>query len=251
MTEETIKNEWRDKINPIYFVPNKTKTKETDITKLKDSEKLVLLQGLKEVAALRGFKSVNYDVIKSERDYVCVKCTIHWIPLQDEKMVEEQNKIREFPLPTDCQRFFFNAEIAYSDKVFSALADAHADNVEGMAQKFLTTTAENRAFSRCVRNFLRIDVVSDSEIDKTTDEKNENMMPSPKDILKKALEDKGKTFLDILEILKSKKIDTSNYKNVDDLENGHILSIMTEIKRKKPRKAKELAAVQEVKESTI
>lgn len=240
MTEETIKNEWRDKINPIYFVPNKTKTKETDITKLKDSEKLVLLQGLKEVAALRGYNSVDFEVIKAERDFVCVKCTIDWQPILVKEVVDEIKKVALEQ---------HGKSVIFSQK-FSSLADAHADNVEGMAQKFLTTTAENRAFSRCVRNFLRIDVVSDSEIDRTTDEKNENMMPSPKDILKKALEDKGKTFLDILEILKSKKIDTSNYKNVDDLENGHILAIMTEIKRKKPRKAKELAAVQEVKEST-
>jgi len=41
---------------------------------------LIKLAGIKELAKLRGYTSVKYDVIKCEASYVAVKCGITWIP---------------------------------------------------------------------------------------------------------------------------------------------------------------------------
>jgi hypothetical protein len=111
---------------------------------LADNQLLIKLGGLKDLAKMRGFNSVSYEVIKSERDYVVVKCKINWIG---------------------------NFETSGICVEFEDMANASLENTNDFCAKFLETIATNRAFVRCVRNFLNIHIVGDEEIDKS---KNKN-----------------------------------------------------------------------------
>lgn len=107
---------------------------------LADNQLLIKLGGLKDLAKIRGFNSVSYEVIKSERDYVVVKCKINWIG---------------------------NFETNGMCIEFEDMANASLENTNDFCAKFLETIAANRAFVRCVRNFLNIHIVGDDEIDKS------------------------------------------------------------------------------------
>jgi hypothetical protein len=91
--------------------------------------------------------SVRYDVIKCEKDHVSIKCEISWIP-------NFENPISESD--------FIPASTHFED-----VANATTDNTSSFATKFLETIAANRAFVRCVRNFLNVHIVGDDEIDKS------------------------------------------------------------------------------------
>lgn len=127
---------WRAMINKEHLVPNRdafknqkdVNLKEIDVSALPDNQLLILLAGIKELAQIRGYKNVAYEVIQAQPDYVAVKCTIDWAP---------------------------NYETSMEPVSFSALADAHLDNTKDFAKNFLMAIAENRAFIRAVRSFLK------------------------------------------------------------------------------------------------
>jgi hypothetical protein len=105
---------------------------------LADNQLLIKLGGIKELAKLRGYKSIKYEIVKSEKDYVVVKCGIQW------------------------------KESSFEDEIyFEDVANATLQNTDDFCAKFLETIAANRAFVRCVRNFLNIHIVGDEEIDKS------------------------------------------------------------------------------------
>lgn len=128
---------WRKMIRPEFLVPNKQRTQETDISKLEDKDLLILLGGIKELAQIRGFKSVGYSIPSATPIYVMAACTIAWVG---------------------------NYETNNEDIIFEALADASPDNTQSFAKNYLAAIAENRAFVRCVRNFLKINIVGQDEV---------------------------------------------------------------------------------------
>jgi len=128
---------WRKMVRKEYLVPNKQRTNETDVSLLEDRDLLILLGGIKELAQIRGFNSVSYEVVAASQEYFATSCIISWRP---------------------------NYETDNKSVIFSALADAHVDNTYSFASNFLAATAENRAFVRCVRNFLKINVVGQEEM---------------------------------------------------------------------------------------
>ena len=131
--------DWRKMIKTEYLVPNLQKTSETDVTKLKDTELIILLGGIKELAQVRGYTDVRYDVKAPSPDYVVAVCSITFTP---------------------------NYETEGKEVTFSAIGDAHPNNTAGFGQAFLAACAENRAFVRCVRNFLRVSIVANEELKK-------------------------------------------------------------------------------------
>ena len=143
---------WRAMVKPEYLYPNKDwfelrgKPIPDSVEGLADNQLLIKLGGLKELAKLRGYNSVSYEVIKCDRDYVVVKCKIHWKALLDGKA---SNKVIEDPC------------------AFEDMANATLENTNDFCAKFLETIATNRAFVRCVRNHLGINIVGDDEIDKS------------------------------------------------------------------------------------
>ena len=147
---------WRAMVKPEYLYPNKEwfelrgKPLPDSIQGLADNQLLIKLGGLKELAKLRGYNTVRYEVVKCDRDYVVVKCQIHWT-----KFCESEEK-----------------GVTEDYCVFEDMANATIENTNDFCAKFLETIATNRAFVRCVRNYLGINIVGDDEIDKSKDRKN-------------------------------------------------------------------------------
>ena len=172
---------WRAMVKAEYLYPNKDwfelrgKPIPDSVEGLADNQLLIKLGGLKELAKLRGYNQVSYDVVKCERDYVVVKCRIHWRP------------------------FCESAEKGMTEDycTFEDMANATLENTNDFCAKFLETIATNRAFVRCVRNFLGINIVGDDEIDKSKNkvaayENSESNIVNitPQGLLKKQAKDK-------------------------------------------------------------
>ena len=137
---------WRSMIKDEHLFPNKSwfdlrkKDVPRTIDGLKDHQLLIKLSGIKELAKLRGFSDVSYEVVKCQPDHVAVICKVTFLP---------------------------NYETGSKAVTFQDMANATLNNTSSFAQKFLETIACNRAFVRCVRNFLQVHIVGDDEIDKS------------------------------------------------------------------------------------
>ncbi len=209
---------WRAMIKPEFLVPNLQKTTETDITKLKDSEILILLAGSKYLLNLRGYHSVSYTVVSASRDYCCVKCNIDWIP---------------------------NYETENREVSFESIADAHADNTDPkMGINYLASIAENRAFVRCIRNFLRINILGKDELngnfkpsEEIVDNKPEEAM-TPLSILKTLMRETGISFEKIKDkLVKEGDAEAANYTSLENLNTKKLFKLIERLKEKKEKKA--------------
>ena len=138
---------WRSMIKDEHLFPNRSwfdlrkKDVPRTIDGLGDHQLLIKLSGIKELAKLRGFTDVAYEVVKCQPDHVAVICRMTFLP---------------------------NYETGGKPVQFQDMANATLDNTSSFATKFLETIACNRAFVRCVRNFLNVHIVGDDEIDKST-----------------------------------------------------------------------------------
>lgn len=172
---------WRAMVKPEYLYPNKdwfdirNKPVPDSIEGLADNQLLIKLGGLKELAKLRGYSSVSYKVIKCDKDHVVVKCKIAWKALLNE---------------------FSTIKIQEDPCIFEDMANATLENTNDFCAKFLETIATNRAFVRCVRNYLGINIVGDEEIDKSKNksfsnlENTEIVSITPQSLLVKHISDK-------------------------------------------------------------
>jgi len=210
--------DWRKMIKSEFLVPNKDKTNETDVTKLNDYQLIILLGGIKELAQIRGYTSVNYDVVSPSPEYVAATCSITWKP---------------------------NYETEGEEVVFSAVGDASPHNTSGFGQIFLAACAENRAFVRCVRNFLRINIVAQEELQggasKFTPSKGVSNpyeptggKNDPHSMLSKVMKEKGISF----DILKQKLVDekftnADDLNEVEDISKSKVFELIERIKRAK------------------
>lgn len=144
---------WRAMVDSKHLFPNKSwfearnKSVPKSVDGLQDNQLLIKLAGIKELAKLRGYSSVRYNVIKCEKDHVAIKCEISWVPNFENPSQESDY------LPASTQ--------------FEDVANATTENTSSFATKFLETIAANRSFVRCVRNFLNVHIVGDDEIDKS------------------------------------------------------------------------------------
>lgn len=143
--------DWRAMIPEEFLYPNREwfESRQMPVPKtiegLEDNQLLVKLGGIKHVARLRGYSCVDYEwAPHCQPDHVAVKCTIVWLDNYE---------------TTDISR-------RWTETSFSALANASTANMSDFVAKFPECIAENRAFVRCVRNFLNINVVGDDEIDR-------------------------------------------------------------------------------------
>jgi hypothetical protein len=208
---------WRAMINKEHLVPNRDafknqkdiNLKEIDVSTLQDNQLLILLAGLKELAQIRGYKNVRYDVIQAQPDYVAVKCTIDWLA---------------------------NFETSNEVVSFSALADAHLDNTKDFAKNFLMAIAENRAFVRAVRSFLKINIVGNDEMGKTThvDTEIESAIATqPIALLQKTMDEYKITFEQVKNGAVQKKMNgAENWNSLDDISPLSMFTIISGIKNK-------------------
>lgn len=202
---------WRRMVRKEFLVPNRQKTKETDIEALEDKDLLILLGGIKELAQVRGFTSVKYNVISAAPDYVCTSCQIDWIG-----------------------NYETNGEPIH----FQALADAHMSNTSGFASNFLSAIAENRAFTRCVRNFLKINIVGQDEIGGAAPYEETNSshpISSPERLLEKVMSEKGVSFESLIVKLSKEGYDTSGITSLSQIPKVKIFEIIERLKSSKKR----------------
>tara|TARA_R100000231_G_scaffold139617_1_gene121679 strand:- start:4792 stop:5553 length:762 start_codon:yes stop_codon:yes gene_type:complete len=168
---------WRAMIKPEFLYPNKDwfnirkKPVPDSIEGLEDRQLLIMLGGIKELAKLRGYISVDFDVKNVSASYVTAKCTICW-----SNNYETAN----------------DSIITYTD-----FANASELNTDDFCMKFLETIACNRAFVRCVRNYLNVHIVGADEIDKSKNADNSISVEyddapaiTPTDLLEKILKTK-------------------------------------------------------------
>src|SRR6266404_7655338 len=104
---------------------------------LPENELLVLLMGWRLIGSIRGYTSVDHQVIETSPESVTVKTTVCWIP---------------------------NYETGYERVCSSSIASASLATTSSFAQNYLAEIASNRGFSRAVREFLRVAVLGFDEI---------------------------------------------------------------------------------------
>ena len=203
---------WRAMVKPEYLVVNRQYKEQLtgkDINHIEDKYLLILLAGLKELAQIRGYSKVTYKALNATQDYVGVACEIEWIP---------------------------NYETGMNPVVFSSLADASSDNTFDFARNYLAAIAENRAFVRCVRNYLGIHVVSHEEIGPNKKEREESVSTEtnkPHGLLQKKLEERGKSF----ETLKAQYIklghaEAAEWNVITDIPLNDLWAILEMMKKK-------------------
>ena len=186
--------DWRKMLSDKWLYPNPSKNLSTqDVSKLKDTDLCILLGGIKELAQIRGYTNIKYDVTCPSSDYVIANCTITWVP---------------------------NFETEDKEVSFSSLGDASPNNTDNFARQYLAPIAENRAFVRCVRNFLRINIVAQDELAKRFNDGNFQVstpqqaeVASPTALLEKLMKEKGVDFQRVKNRLVRQK-----YKDADKIE---------------------------------
>lgn len=199
--------DWRAMIDPQFLYPNKDFFEirkmqiPTSIEGLEDKQLLIMLGGIKELARLRGFKSVRYSINHISTNYVVATCTIEWIG---------------------------NFETSGESVIFEDVANATEANADNFCLKFLETIACNRAFVRCVRNFLNIHIVGADEIDKSknkavdiSDLVQSSVVPiTPQGALEKNVNDKLKifSFVDFKDYLRDMWVTASEAKDETTLD---------------------------------
>ena len=199
---------WRKMAKTEYLVPNRQKTSQTDVSKLKDSELLILLGGIKELAQIRGYTDVRYDVHAPASDYVVATCSITWIP---------------------------NFETEGREVTFSAIGDASPNNTQSFAKYFLGPIAENRSFVRCVRNFLKINIVGQEELGnaKLLEESGSSNQTDPKFLLESVMKEKGVTWEMIKnKLIKEKYKKAESMNSISDIPKSKIFELIQRIKKK-------------------
>jgi hypothetical protein len=103
---------------------------------------MVLLGGWKYLLKERGYISKRDFVHVTNNEFAAITCQIVWAPHEDSGNISQ---------------------------TYEASADSHKGNTDSFMQSFLTTSAQNRAFSRCVREYLNIHVVGKDEIFSSND----------------------------------------------------------------------------------
>ena len=200
--------DWRKMVKEEFLVPNKQKTQETDVSKLEDHQLIVLLGGIKELAQIRGYTNVRYDVTSPSSDYVVATCSIDWIP---------------------------NYETEGRAVTFSAIGDASPSNTQSFAKFFLGPIAENRSFVRCVRNFLKINIVAQEELGSTKlfeDSPAENQT-DPKFLLERVMKDKNVSFSQVKTRLTQEGFSGADeFESVGDIPKAKVFELIQRIQKK-------------------
>ncbi len=194
-------------INAKKFTDNNKEVPKT-MDGLDDSEIIIKLGGIKWLARVRGYDSVAFEVISANADNVIVKCKIDWIAN------------------------FENPQGAFYEEI----ASCNTKNADNFNIKFAESIAANRAFVRCVRNFLNVNIVGEEEIVsepiKQSDAKTDSMAIDPQSIFIKKCKEKGMDISAIIEFCKTN--DPSMAETTEIIDEKTLSNILT------PKQAKNL-----------
>lgn len=151
--------------------PQDIKEGKYDTTRVEDKYLVIRKAGLIELARIRGYFSAPPEVKYASRDYVVVQTHIHW------KEFDGQDEV-----------------------ITGGVGEASPDNTSSFMRVYLAAAAENRAFSRAVRQFLNIDIVSADELGGNGVEPEVDSGPSvasslsPQGVLQKTVEEGKSSF---------------------------------------------------------
>lgn len=209
--------DWRKMVKPEFLVANRqnferrNKPVPTSIEGLEDKDLLILLGGIKELAQIRGFTSVKYEVVSPSPEYVVATCSITWIP---------------------------NYETEGKEVIFSAIGDASVNNTSNFARYYLGPIAENRAFVRCVRNFLKINIVSQEEIGAAKVEESSPSLSAsefnPKSLLASIMKEKNVSFETLkTRLIKEKYEGAEDLQSIQDISNIKVFELIERLKAAK------------------
>lgn len=200
---------WRKMVKPEFLVPHKQVFEKTgkpipeSTEGLSDKELLILLGGIKELAATRGYSRISYKLAAPSHDYVAAVCEIDWIP---------------------------NFETQGRSVSSAGIGDASPFNTTSFGKLYLGPFAENRAFVRCVRQFLRINIVSQEEIAEMAAEAAEDMATT---LLKETIVKYGISFEQIKAKLVEEKVEgAEGFKDCGDIPRYKQFELIERIKRK-------------------
>lgn len=135
------KIDWRRMVKPDHLVIKKENFEKKgkpipDSTEgLDDKDLLILLDGIRELADLRGYTSLRFNITAPLSTFIAVECVINWLPNYESTVLTS-----------------------------AGTADAHHGNVNQLGRNFLTAFAENRAFIRAVRNYLKVPILGKDEL---------------------------------------------------------------------------------------
>lgn len=202
---------WRNLIKPEHTVINRQYKDSiekklgkpiADIspTELEDKYLLILLQGFKDLAFLRGYTSIYYRTPFCSQSFVSMICQIDWIPNLETK----------------------------ENVIFESCGDASKENTNSWYAKYLTAAAENRAFVRCVRNFLRIPVVGFDEIGPQEESNPEEVNPSdPYVILESMMRSKNVPWTKLKEtLIKMNMNGAAEWNSVKEISKSQMFEII-------------------------
>ena len=194
--------DWRKTLPKKFFYFKDDQYQGEDIDNVPDSALLIYLDGFKWLAKIRGVKSVKYPVVQSGTDFCTTVCEIEWIG---------------------------NYETEGREVVHSSVGYSTLDNTTDFMGLYLGPDSENKAFIRCVRTFLRVNVCGKEEIAPENNHKRVKIRKEAKNefgrsdvvgILEDCMEKLNLDFSTILETLKKEgeKFD-EDPSNIQDLHN--------------------------------
>ena len=128
-----VKKEFRDEVVKKYSKA----LCDLDLTTVEDRYLLVTLAGINRLANLRGMRALTYPQVIVTADKAVAVCEIEFI-----------GNFESDGLPFIC----------------SSMASATPRSMDANFLPYMETFAENRAFVRCVKRALQIDILSDTEI---------------------------------------------------------------------------------------
>ncbi len=204
---------WRKLVKPEFLYANKEKTQETDVSKLKDDELIIRLYGLRYLAFLRGYKSIKYHSHQNYTDGgIVLSCEITFLP---------------------------NFETDGQEVIHTGVAGANELNARDMSRTYLAETCSNRAFARCIREFLRIPIVSDQELSANQEivYSAKKQGSTPHDILTSHLDKAGTKFDSMRRHFIAKGMfNAGKWRSIEDIPVTTVFEIINLIKKKQEEK---------------
>ena len=190
-----LSEQWRDIIDKKYLYVNRQYfiDRNQDVPrmskKLKDEEILIKLGGIRQLLNHVGYSSVKFEIHDAQKDHVAATCVITFLP---------EGK-----------------EVTYS-----GVASVHEGNADFFSQSYAAAVCSNRAFVRCVRNFLNINVVCDEELNPEEREEGhtQSSLPvNPRAILAKTLDKNNLTLKDFKDKYLSKHMKDDEMEEIVDV----------------------------------
>lgn len=193
---------WRELVNKEHVVLNRAvfAKKGVDVFTISEEErnkylesspddhKIIRLAGFRDLARLRGYTDVSQKV-EMIGDSVTVTCSISFAPLE---------------------------ETRWQTVSYTGIGSASFNDVAPDYRCFLPAIASNRAFCRCVREYLGITSVSEEELN-PNDKVEVAKTSSPLALVKEKCLEKGISF-DVLKLeLAGRGLETENWVTFDDM----------------------------------